>query len=47
MSILLINQYYSEVDKLIQYGGSRKETSIRTPFQNLLNEYVVPLNSMN
>jgi hypothetical protein len=29
MSKALINQYYSEVDKLIRYGGSRKETSIR------------------
>lgn len=39
MSRLLIHQYYSELDKLIQYGGSRKETSIRIAFQNLLNEY--------
>ncbi len=39
MSKALINQYYSEVDKLIRYGGSRKETSIRIAFQNLLNEY--------
>ncbi len=39
MSLLLIQQYYAEVDKLIQYGGSRKETSIRTAFQNLLNGY--------
>ncbi len=39
MSKVLINQYYSEVDKLIRYGGSRKETSIRIAFQNLLNEY--------
>ncbi len=39
MSKALINQYYSEVDKLIQYGGSRKETSIRRAFENLLNEY--------
>ncbi|PNW33549.1 UNVERIFIED_CONTAM: DNA methyltransferase [Euhalothece sp. KZN 001] len=39
MSKWLISQYYSEVEKIIQYGGSRKETSIRTAFQNLLNEY--------
>ena len=38
MSKWLISQYYSEVEKIIQYGGSRKETSIRTAFQNLLNE---------
>ncbi|AFZ52055.1 type ISP restriction/modification enzyme [Dactylococcopsis salina] len=39
MSKWLISQYHSEVEKIIQYGGSRKETSIRTAFQNLLNEY--------
>lgn len=39
MSKLLISQYHSEVEKIIQYGGSRKETSIRVAFQNLLNEY--------
>ena len=39
MSKLLISQYYNKVDQIIQYGGSRKETSIRGAFQNLLNEY--------
>lgn len=39
MSRLLISQYHTEVEKIIQYGGSRKETSIRVAFQNLLNEY--------
>jgi hypothetical protein len=39
MSRLLIHQYYTEVDKIIQYGGSKKETSIRVAFGNLLNEY--------
>jgi predicted helicase len=39
MSKLLINQYYNTVDQIIQYGGSRKETSIRVAFQNLLNDY--------
>jgi hypothetical protein len=39
MSRLLITQYQAEVEKIIQYGGSRKETSIRVAFQNLLNEY--------
>ena len=39
MSRWLISQYHSELEKIIQYGGSRKETSIRTAFQNLLNEY--------
>ncbi|MEO0013695.1 MAG: hypothetical protein RLZZ535_2084, partial [Cyanobacteriota bacterium] len=42
MSRLLITQYQSEVEKIIQYGGSRKETAIRTAFQNLLNEYCKP-----
>ncbi|NCR38368.1 MAG: N-6 DNA methylase [Microcystis aeruginosa W13-11] len=39
MSRLLIQQYYREVDKIIQFGGSKKETSLRVAFQNLLNEY--------
>lgn len=39
MSRLWITQYQAEVEKIIQYGGSRKETSIRFAFQNLLNEY--------
>ncbi|HEY9704215.1 MAG TPA: hypothetical protein V6C58_17320, partial [Allocoleopsis sp.] len=39
MSKLLINQFYSDLDNLIQYGGSRKETAIRGAFQSLLNEY--------
>ncbi|MEB3342239.1 type ISP restriction/modification enzyme [Okeania sp.] len=39
MSQLLINQYYTEVERIIQYSGSRNESSIRFPFQNLLNEY--------
>ncbi|MGL5135391.1 MAG: N-6 DNA methylase, partial [Planktothrix sp.] len=39
MSKLLINQYYNTVEQIIQYGGSRKETSIRVAFQNLLNNY--------
>lgn len=39
MSKFLIKQYHAEVEKVIQYGGSRKETSIRFAFQNLLNQY--------
>ncbi|QOV21876.1 type ISP restriction/modification enzyme [Anabaenopsis elenkinii] len=42
MSRLLISQYQTEVAKIIQFGGSRKETSIRVAFQNLLNEYCKP-----
>jgi hypothetical protein len=39
MSRFLVTQYQAEVEKIIQYGGSRKETAIRGAFQNLLNEY--------
>jgi predicted helicase len=39
MSRLLIHQYYCEVDKLIQYGGSRNESNITGAFERLLNEY--------
>ncbi|MEH1802307.1 MAG: type ISP restriction/modification enzyme [Nostoc sp.] len=42
MSKLLVSQYYTEVERIIQYGGSRKETSIRVAFQNLVNEYCKP-----
>ncbi|MEA5515010.1 type ISP restriction/modification enzyme [Nodularia sp. UHCC 0506] len=42
MSRLLVSQYQAEVQKIIQFGGSRKETSIRVAFQNLLNEYCKP-----
>jgi predicted helicase len=42
MSRLLVTQYQTEVEKIIRYGGSRKETSIRVAFQNLLNEYCKP-----
>lgn len=34
-----IAQYQIEIEKIIQFGGSKKETSIRTAFYNLLNEY--------
>ncbi len=39
MSRQLISEYQEEVERIIQYGGSRKETSIRGAFQNLLNVY--------
>ncbi len=39
MSKQLISQYYTKVDKLIQFGGSRKETSVRNEFYNLLSHY--------
>ncbi|OGJ67513.1 DNA methyltransferase [Candidatus Peribacteria bacterium RIFCSPLOWO2_01_FULL_54_110] len=40
MSRQLITQYQAEVEKIIQYGGSRNETAIRSAFQNLLSSYV-------
>ncbi|CAG0960806.1 hypothetical protein ANAEL_00615 [Anaerolineales bacterium] len=39
MSIQLIQKYYAEVDKIIRYGGSRNESSLRKPFQDLLEGY--------
>jgi predicted helicase len=39
MSNYLIEQYHKEVEKIIRYGGSRKETSIRNAFHKLLNQY--------
>src|SRR5208283_2781187 len=39
MGKTLITKYYNKVDKLIQYGGSKKETSVRNEFYNLLNYY--------
>ena len=39
MSLQIISKYYSETDKLIKYGGSHKESSIKILFRNLLNEY--------
>ena len=40
MSIQLIQQYYSKIEQSIHYGGSRNETSLRKPFQDLLEQYV-------
>jgi predicted helicase len=39
MSIQSVKQYQAEVEKIMHYGGTKKETAIRTAFQNLLNEY--------
>lgn len=39
MSIHAIKLYQFEVEKIIHFGGSKKETSIRNAFYNLLNEY--------
>lgn len=45
MSIQLINQYYTKRDKLIQFGGSKNELSIRDAFKDLLNHYTENFNT--
>jgi predicted helicase len=44
MTLQIIQQYYNKRDKLIQYGGSRNETAIRSAFQNLLEQYCADKN---
>ncbi len=44
MSLQLIQQYYTKVEKLIQYGGSKNETAIRSAFQSLLEQYCADKN---
>jgi predicted helicase len=39
MSRQLINQYYTKLERIIQYGGSRNETAIRSALYSLINEY--------
>lgn len=39
MSLFSIQQYYSELEKIIHFGGTKNETAIRNAFYNLLNEY--------
>ncbi len=39
MSNYLIEEYQKNVEKVIRYGGTRNETSIRNEFHKLLNEY--------
>ncbi len=39
MSKVLINQYYQNLDRTLQFGKSRNEQSIRNHFWALLNEY--------
>ena len=46
MSHQLINQYYTKREKLIQYGGSKNELSIRDAFKDLLNHYAEKKNLM-
>jgi predicted helicase len=39
MSIQLIQKYYSEIDKIKRYSGASNESSLRKPFQDLLEGY--------
>lgn len=39
MSVQLVNQYYSKLDRILRYGGSKNETAVRSAFYNLLNDY--------
>lgn len=39
MSEFSIKQYQNEVEKIIDFSGTKKETAIRNAFYNLLNEY--------
>jgi predicted helicase len=39
MSEFLIKQYQNELEKIIHFGGTKKETAIRNAFYNLINEY--------
>ena len=39
MSEFAIKQYQNEVEKIIHFVGTKKETAIRNAFYNLLNDY--------
>jgi hypothetical protein len=39
MSRQLISQYQAKLERLVQYGGSRNEGSVRAAFQELLDRY--------
>lgn len=39
MSIQLIQQYHTKVEKIIRYGGSRNETALDKAFQDLIEAY--------
>jgi hypothetical protein len=34
-----LHLYHAEIGKIIQFGGTAKETAIRGAFFNLLNDY--------
>jgi len=44
MSRQLLSQYQARLERLVQYGGSRNETSVRAAFQELLDRYAAAKN---
>ena len=44
MSLQLVSQYQVRLERLIAYGGSRNETSVRAAFQDLLDRYAAAKN---
>lgn len=44
MSKILINQYYQDIDRTLQYGRSSNEQAIRNHFWVLLNSYARKFN---
>jgi predicted helicase len=44
VSRLLIDRYYDDLDRLMRYGGSKNEQSIRRAFEMLLDGYCRPRN---
>jgi|CXWL01.1.fsa_nt_gi hypothetical protein len=39
ISIQLIQRYYADIERIKHYSGSRNESSLRKPFQDLLEQY--------
>ena len=39
MSTFSITNYYNDVERIVRFGGSKKETAIRNAFYYLLNDY--------
>ncbi len=39
MSKVLIEQYYNNLDRAVQFGKTKNESSVKYHFWNLLNDY--------
>lgn len=46
MSTPILKHYYKQIEKLVDFGGTRKETTLRNAFYVLLNEYARTRNLM-